>query len=90
MTLGVLALPGTMYEVGKESGPFVAATWGLVKGTGYFAITEVIGVFEFVTAPFAIPPDYEPILAPEFPWDHFTGKRRELPRQKKRSRRTVR
>ena len=90
MTLGVLALPGTIAEVSKESGPFVGTTWGLVKGTGYVVVTEVIGVFEFMTAPFAVPPDFEPILSPEFPWDHFTGKRRESPRPEKRRRRTVR
>ncbi len=57
-TLGVLALPGTMVETGRERGPFVAATWGLVKGTGYVVATELVGLFELFTAPFETPPDF--------------------------------
>ena len=72
-TLGVLALPGTIVETGRERGPFVAATWGLVKGTGYVVATELVGVFELLTAPFETPPDFEPILSPEFPWQHFSA-----------------
>lgn len=90
-TLGVLAIPGTIADVSRERGPFVGVTWGLVKGTGYFAATEVVGVFELLTAPFAVPPDYEPFLGPEFPWQHFTGETREVrPDPKPRRRRTVR
>jgi hypothetical protein len=32
---------------------------------------ELVGVYEFVTAPFPVPESYEPILRPEHPWDYF-------------------
>lgn len=75
MTLGVLAIPGQIKDTTEESGPFVGATWGLVKGVGYMAATEVVGVFEFLTCPFETPPGYKPILKPEFPWEYFTERR---------------
>jgi len=46
--------------------------------------TEVIGLFEVITCPFATPPDYKPILDPEFPWQRFTN------REENRSARKVR
>jgi putative exosortase-associated protein (TIGR04073 family) len=75
-TLGVLALPGKVVETSREHGPFVGVTWGLVKGTGYVVATELVGVFELFTAPFETPPDFKPILEPEFPWQHFTAESR--------------
>jgi hypothetical protein len=33
----------------------------------------LVGVWEFLTAPFALP-DYQPILEPEYPWSYFEGK----------------
>ena len=72
LSLGVLALPGQVAETTRERGPFVGATWGVAKGVAYVAATEVIGVFELFTAPFETPPDFKPILRPEFPWQYFT------------------
>jgi len=69
--LGVLALPGEVVETTRAQGPFMGATWGLVKGVTMTAVTELVGVWEIVTAPFEFPPDWKPILSPEFPWEHF-------------------
>jgi putative exosortase-associated protein (TIGR04073 family) len=82
--LGVMAIPAEMIDTTRESGVAVGLTWGLVKGTGMMAATEVIGLWEVVTCPFATPPDYTPILAPEFPWQRFND------RPEKRSVRKVR
>ena len=71
-------------ETTRESGPAVGMTWGLIKGTGMMAATEVIGLWEVMTCPFATPPDYTPILDPEFPWQRFTN------REENRSARKVR
>lgn len=75
MTLGVLALPGQILQTTREKGPFVGATWGFVKGVGFTVASEVIGVYEFLTCPFEWPPNFQPILTPEYPWDYFTGDR---------------
>jgi len=75
MTLGVLAIPGQIMDTTRDSGPFVGATWGFVKGVGYTVAHEVVGVFEFFTCPFETPPGYKPILKPEFPWEYFTERR---------------
>jgi hypothetical protein len=32
---------------------------------------ELVGVYEFLSAPFPAPADYRPILQPEFPWQYF-------------------
>lgn len=74
-TLGVLAIPGQMVATTRESGPFVGATWGLVKGAGTFVATELVGLFEIATFPFETPPGYKPILDPEFPWDYYAPRR---------------
>jgi putative exosortase-associated protein (TIGR04073 family) len=84
LSLGVMAIPGEIIETTRESGPAVGMTWGLIKGTGMMAATEVIGLWEVLTCPFATPPDYTPILDPEFPWQRFTD------REKNRSARKVR
>lgn len=71
MSLGVIVVPAKVIETTRAQGPFVGATWGLVKGIGWMVATEAIGVFEFVTCPFETPPDFKPILDPEFPWGHY-------------------
>ncbi len=73
LSLGVLAIPSEVVETTKERGPAVGVTWGLAKGIGLMVATEVIGLWEVLTCPFATPPDYRPILSPEFPWQRFTG-----------------
>ena len=72
LTLGVLALPGEMVQTTRDSGPFVGATWGFVKGVGMFVATEVVGLWEIVTCPFETPPGFKPILKPEYPWGYFS------------------
>lgn len=73
--LGVSAIPGQIMQTTRESGPFLGATWGLAKGVGMTVATEVVGVFELLTCPFETPPDFKPIVSPEFPWQYFTESR---------------
>jgi putative exosortase-associated protein (TIGR04073 family) len=73
--LGVLAIPGQIVRRSRESGPFVGATWGLVKGVGFMTASEIVGVFELLTCPFETPPDFKPIMQPEFPWQYFNENR---------------
>ena len=72
-TLGVLAIPGQIVRTSRRSGPFVGATWGLVKGVSFMVASEVVGLFELATSPFETPPGFEPILKPEFPWQYFNA-----------------
>lgn len=71
VSLGFMAIPSTIIHTTRDNGPAVGATWGLIKGTGLMVATEFVGLFEFLTAPFETPPDYAPILDPEFPWQRF-------------------
>jgi hypothetical protein len=42
-----------------------------VEGLGALVVRELVGVYEFLTAPFPVPAGYRPIMQPEFPWNHF-------------------
>lgn len=87
LTTGVIVLPAKVIETTRAHGPFVGATWGLVKGLGWVVATETIGLFEFLTCPFETPPDFKPILQPEFPWGHYQDaeKRKAKAEPKRRS-----
>jgi len=78
MSTGVIVLPAKVIETTKQHGPFLGATWGLAKGIGWVVVTEAIGIFEFVTCPFETPPDFKPILQPEFPWNHYQDTEKRL------------
>jgi putative exosortase-associated protein (TIGR04073 family) len=75
MTTGFLEIPGNVVVESRRSGPAVGMTYGFVKGLGGVVVRELVGVYEFVTAPFPVPAGYEPILSPEFPWGYFDGSR---------------
>lgn len=75
---GVLEVPGNMVQEGREHGALYGVTVGLFMGTGKFVARELIGVYEVLTAPFAAPPGYQPILEPEYPWQYFDQPSNEL------------
>jgi putative exosortase-associated protein (TIGR04073 family) len=87
LTTGVIVLPAKVIETTRDHGPFVGATWGLAKGVGWVVATEVVGAFELLTCPFETPPDFKPILDPEFPWGHYQDpeKRKAKKESKRRS-----
>jgi putative exosortase-associated protein (TIGR04073 family) len=64
MTCGFLEVPGNI--VGAVGVPI-----GLALGVGMLVARELVGVYEFVTAPFPVPAGFRPILRPEYPWDYF-------------------
>ncbi|MEE8311704.1 MAG: exosortase system-associated protein, TIGR04073 family [Candidatus Binatia bacterium] len=69
--LGVLEIPGNMYQTGSTDGALAGATLGLGLGVGKFVARELVGIYELFSAPFAVPAGFQPILAPEFPWEYF-------------------
>jgi putative exosortase-associated protein (TIGR04073 family) len=71
MTTGFLELPGNVVETTRKQGIGYGLTIGVAKGCGMIVARELVGVYEFVTAPFPAPPGYKPILKPEFPWGYF-------------------
>jgi putative exosortase-associated protein (TIGR04073 family) len=71
MTCGFLEVPGSIVQEQREHGPARGYTLGLAKGLGRFVVRELVGVYEFVTAPLDWPEGYQAIIEPEFPWDYF-------------------
>ena len=47
--------------------------------------TEAVGLFEFLTCPFETPPDFKPILAPEFPWGHYQDAEKQKQENKEKT-----
>jgi putative exosortase-associated protein (TIGR04073 family) len=71
MTTGFLELPGNMVAETRRSGPGLGMTLGFVKGLGGIVVRELVGVYEFVSAPIEVPSGYRPLIQPEFPWSYF-------------------
>ena len=76
MTCGFLEGPGNMVEMYRERGPAWGFTLGFVQGLGMIVVRELVSVYEFVSAPIEVPPGFEPVIQPEFPWDYFADGRR--------------
>ena len=70
MTCGFLEFPGNIYRETKRHGA-EGIPLGFAKGLGMIVARELVGVYEFVTAPLPFPHDYQPILEPEYPWNYF-------------------
>jgi len=73
MTTGFMELPGNIVAVGREQDAGAAATIGFAKGLGMIPVRELVGVYEFVTAPLEVPSGYRPVLSPDYPWEYFQG-----------------
>ena len=70
MTCGFLEVPGNIVKETREQGA-IGVPIGLALGVGMLVARELVGVYEFVTAPFPVPAGFQPILRPEYPWDYF-------------------
>jgi putative exosortase-associated protein (TIGR04073 family) len=70
MTCGFLEIPGNMVYETRRNGA-MGLPVGLAKGLGMMVTRELVGVYEFISAPFPVPAGFRPILSPEYPWDYF-------------------
>lgn len=70
MTCGFLEIPGNIVKEAHEQGP-AGVPVGFAIGLGMLVTRELVGVYEFVSAPFPFPAGFRPILRPEYPWDYF-------------------
>jgi putative exosortase-associated protein (TIGR04073 family) len=71
MTCGFLEIPGNVVAETRSRGAGWGFTLGFVQGLGKVVVRELVGVYEFVTAPFPLPQGFQPIIQPEFPWSYF-------------------
>jgi putative exosortase-associated protein (TIGR04073 family) len=70
MTTGFLEIPGNIVKETQAKGA-VGFPIGLATGLGMTVTRELVGVYEFISAPFPVPAGFRPILTPEYPWDYF-------------------
>lgn len=70
MTCGFLEIPGNIVQETRRQGA-LGFPIGLAMGLGMTVTRELVGVYEFISAPFPVPSGYRPILSPEYPWDYF-------------------
>lgn len=70
MTCGIMELPGNIIQETRRQGA-AGLPMGIAYGLGMVVTRELVGVYEFLTAPFSMPAGYRPILQPEYPWDYF-------------------
>ena len=78
MTTAFLEVPGNMVYETNERGAAAGVPLGFAIGLGMIVPRVLVGVYEFVTAPFPAPAGYRPIIHPEFPWGYFEGERRSF------------
>ncbi len=71
MTTPFLEVPGNMVAETQRRGAAEGIPVGFAIGCGMIVPRVLVGVYEFVTAPFPAPAGYKPILHPEFPWSYF-------------------
>ena len=63
---GWVEIPKRMQETTAASGVGAGLTFGLLRGVGYGFVRTLAGVYEVVTFPFPAPPDYRPVMQPEY------------------------
>ncbi len=71
MTTAFLEVPGNMVAETRTKGAAEGVPLGFAKGLGMIIPRVLVGVWEFLSAPFPAPAGFQPLLRPEFPWDYF-------------------
>jgi len=63
---GWVEIPKRAYETGQSQGAAAGWTWGVLRGLGHGFVRTAAGFYELVTFPFPAPPDYAPVIQPEY------------------------
>ena len=63
---GWVEIPKRVQETSAESGAAAGFTWGLLRGLGYGIVRTAAGLYEIISFPFPAPPDYAPVMEPEY------------------------
>ena len=70
LSLGLVTeWPRTIYYETKAQGPLLGIPAGFLAGFGLGLMRTVVGAYELLTFPIALPDDYKPILSPRFPFE---------------------
>ncbi len=71
MTCSFLEVPGNMVAGARRTEDVGGVALGFAQGLGMIVVRTLVGVYEYLTCPIPAPANFEPILEPEFPWEHF-------------------
>lgn len=71
MTTPFLEIPGNIKVTTEREGAPAGWTKGFAMGLGMTLMRPAVGVYELLSAPIPAPPNYRPILEPEYPWSYF-------------------
>jgi len=71
ITTGFLEIPGNMIDETSARGPWLGVPVGFGLGIAFTVRRVLVGSYELLTAPFAMPAGFEPIIEPEFAWGYF-------------------
>jgi len=67
-TTGWMELPKQVYLVGQREGWVTGALRGPIDGLGMFIARTIGGAYEVLTFPIPLPPQYQPMLHPDYVW----------------------
>lgn len=70
---GVVEIPKNISREWRKTDPATGVLVGGAKGVGWAASRMAVGAFETVTFPVPVPPNYEPLMEPEFPLPDIWG-----------------
>jgi len=63
---GWVEIPKRVHETSATQGAAAGWTWGLLRGVGHGFVRTAAGFYELFTFPFPAPPDYAPVIEPEY------------------------
>ena len=69
LATGWVEIPKQIYVVGTSEGWVAGALRGPFDGLGMFAARTIAGAYEILTFPIPVPPNYQPMLSPEYVWE---------------------
>ncbi|MBI4354099.1 MAG: exosortase system-associated protein, TIGR04073 family, partial [Candidatus Omnitrophica bacterium] len=69
-------IPKRISETSNVQGMAAGLTWGLLRGLGYGFVRTAAGFYEVFTFPVAAPPNYEPVIQPEYVFVEEDNQRR--------------